>query len=171
MTAPKSVNAGIKVLRILLVLLAMAGIGVWAFQTFGPEPNPADGGLSGANAPSAPEPEHLVLVTYFSDDTRCATCLKIENQSREAIESGFPEQVASGLVRFQVVNFDRPENKHFTEEYEIVFKTVVISDRRQGEEAAWARFDDVWDLVDDRESFADYLQKGVRAYLKDDTDA
>ena len=98
---------------------------------------------------TAPEPAHLVLVTYFTSNQRCPTCLKIEKQAREAIESGFSSELASGLVRFQTVNFDLPENGHLARDYELTFKTVVVSDRRNGKERKWEKFDKVWDLVGD----------------------
>jgi hypothetical protein len=47
----------------------------------------------------------------------------------------------------------------------------VISDRHNGKETAWGKFDDVWDLVDEPDAFAAYLQEGVRKYLKTDSDA
>ena len=177
----KGIHTTLKLFRIVLVLLALTGIGLWAYQSFGPPAGPgapgtAPGGqvvppTGEANPPAGEERDHLVLVTYFTTDVRCPTCLKIEKQSHEAIESAFAEELASGAVRFQTINFDQPANKHFAEDYELAFKTVVISDRRHGKEEAWAKFDEVWDLVNDPPAFATYLQDGVRKYLKDDSDA
>ena len=71
------------VLRIALVLLAMAGIGTWAWRSFGPAPSPSPA----SSPPPAAEPEHLVLVTYFTSNQRCPTCVKIETQTRKAVTS------------------------------------------------------------------------------------
>lgn len=153
------------------MLLVSAGIGVWAWRTFGPATAATARSGQPAAAAAAPEPAHLVLVTYFTSNQRCPTCLKIEKQAREAIESGFSSELASGLVRFQTVNFDLPENGHFAKDYELTFKTVVVSDRRNGKERKWEKFDKVWDLVGDQPAFAAYLQEGVRKYLAASGDA
>lgn len=73
-----------KVLQVALLGLALAGAAAWAWRSFGPTPEPATAAgeaSRGVAAPVAPEPEHLVLVTYFTSDQRCPTCLKIEKAS------------------------------------------------------------------------------------------
>ena len=169
----KAIHTTLKVFRILFVLLALAGISLWAYQNFGPPPesNALEQHPAAGSTEEVAEPAHLVLVTYFTSDARCPTCLKIEKQTREAIEDAFSGELASGAVRFQTINFDQAANKHFAEDYELAFKTVVISDRRDGKEVKWAKFDEVWDLVEDRAAFAAYLQDGVRKYLNDSSDA
>ena len=156
------------ILRYALLFLVAAGISAWTWRSFGPNNAPA-----ADNTPSDPvtAPAHEILVTYFTTDARCPTCLQIEKQTREAMESGFADELADGTVRFVTTNFDRPENKRFIDTYEHSFKTVVISDRHHGEEKAWAKFDAVWDLVHEPADFAKYLQDGVRNYLDPDTDA
>ena len=162
-------------IRVALLILVLAGISAWAWRSFGPSPPPVvdtpAGEENSVSLPAQNEPTHQILVTYFTTDQRCPTCLKIEKQTREAMESAFSDQLASGEVSFRAVNFDRTEFKHFIDDYELSFKTVVISDRRDGKEEAWAKFDEVWDLVGEPDAFAAYLQDGVRKYLKTDSDA
>ena len=120
---------------------------------------------------SEAEPERLVLVTYFTSDQRCPTCLKIEKLTRTAVYDGFAAELDAGIIRFQTVNFDLPENKHFIGDYALAFKTVVISERHQGKETKWDKYDKVWDLVGEPEAFTAYLQAGIRAHLKSNNDA
>lgn len=159
------------ILRYALLFLVAAGISAWAWRNFGPSTAPATDQPPSTGTDSETAPAHEILVTYFTTDARCPTCLQIEKQAREAIESGFPEELAGGTVRFVTKNFDRPENKHFIETYGLSFKTVVISDRRNGREMSWARFDEVWDLVDKPGDFAVYLRNGVRNCLDPHPDA
>ncbi len=154
-----------KIVRVLLLLLVLAGIGVWAWRTFGRAGGGAVQGSGGAAEVVVAEPAHLVVVTYFTTNQRCPTCLKIEKQTREAMESGFGREMADGLVRFRTVNFDLAENQHFIKDYDLAFKTVVVSERRAGKEGEWEKFDKVWDLVGDPPAFAAYLQEGVRKHL------
>ena len=101
----------------------------------------------------------------------CPTCLKIEAQSRAAVESGFAGELAAGTVRFRIVNFDRPENKHFIDDYGLAFKTVVISGLSGGKELQWTKYDRVWDLVGSPDEFRRYLQEGIHSRLRSDDDA
>jgi hypothetical protein len=146
------------ILRIALLGLALVGIGNWAVRAFGP-------GTAVAAAPAAAAPAHEVVVTYFTTDQRCPTCLKIEKLTREAVDGGFSAALASGELRFQTVNFDRPENQHFAKDYDMSFKTVVIAERRDGKEIRWEKFDEVWDFVDQPAAFHAYLRKGVQRFL------
>lgn len=162
------------ILRGALLLLAFAGISTWAWKNFGPVGNPStatDSSAEGDVDPGPVAPAHQVLVTYFTTDQRCPTCLKIEKQAKAAVESAFARQLASGEVRFETKNFDRDDNKDLIRRYDLSFKTVVISNRRNGREVDWAKFDKVWDLVGDPEAFAAYLQEGIRKHLKSETDA
>lgn len=163
-----------KILKIALLALVFAGVAVWAWHSFGPEQKPATSGgqvATEAQPITQSEPELLMLITYFTSDQRCPTCLKIEKQTRDAIQSGFAAELGTGTIRFQTVNFDRPENKHFIADYGLAFKTVVISERHQGKEIKWGKYDKVWDLVGEPEAFAVYLQEGIRTHLKSNTDA
>ena len=78
----KAIHTTLKVFRILFVLLALAGIGLWAHENFGPPPESIDPeSPRAAESPAeVEEPAHLVLVTYFTSDARCPTCLKIEKR-------------------------------------------------------------------------------------------
>lgn len=158
-------------LRIALLFLVAAGISAWAWRSFGPSAKPETTDAPPGVVDPVTAPAHEILVTYFTTDARCPTCLKIEKQTREAMEFAFADELASGTVRFETTNFDRPEYKHFIKTYELSFKTVVISDRHDGEEKDWAKFDEVWDLVHDPEAFATYLQDGVRKYMDPKNDA
>jgi hypothetical protein len=162
-----------RILQIALLALVLAGVAAWAWRSFGPAPaSAAAGNPPAADAPApADEPARLVLVTYFTTDVRCPTCLKIEKQTREAVESGFAAELAAGTLRFESINFDQAANKHFIEDYGLAFKTVVVSERREGKEVKWESYDKVWDLVNEADAFATYLQEGISKHLKANTDA
>jgi hypothetical protein len=162
-------NKAPKFLKTILLLLVAAGIGAWAWKTFGPAANTADQQKQPTPAAAqtpAEEPARLVVVTYFTSDQRCPTCLKIEKQTREAVEGGFGKELADGVLRFQTLNMDRAENKHFVGDYGLSFKTVVISERKNGKQTTWEKFDEVWDLVGDPEAFSAYIRGGIRKHLK-----
>lgn len=161
-------NKAITAIRIAVYLIAMIGISAWAWKNFGPSKSPTE------SAPPTKEADyvinqsnHVIVVTYFTSDQRCKTCLKIEKLTRAAILDGFADELVSKEVVFQTINFDQPENKHFVKDYGLAFKTVVVSERKKGKEQQWSKYDKVWELHDDPEKFSTYLQDGIRSYLKE----
>jgi hypothetical protein len=51
---------------------------------------------------------HRVIAHYFHTNTRCSTCIKIEQFSKEAIEQGFPEELKNGALELRIVNYENP---------------------------------------------------------------
>lgn len=124
---------------------------------------------SAAGAPSAPEPAkpvRRVVATYFHGNVRCATCRKVESYAREAVEGGFKAEVASGAVEFRAVNLDEAANAHFIQDYQLVNKSVVVTEELDGKVARWAKLDEVWSLVGNRDAYHHYVQDAVRGYLE-----
>ena len=154
----KNTTLSITAVRILVLLIALIGIGAWAWKNFGQQPQPA----AETTVQSA---DHVIVVTYFTSDQRCKTCLKIEELTHNAITQGFADELAQHKIVFQTINFDRPENKHYTKDYALAFKTVVVSERKKGKEINWSKFDKVWQLHSTPDAFIAYLQDGIRKHL------
>jgi len=171
----KKSNSSASLIRAVVSLIAIVGIGAWAWKNF--KPAAADTAqqtsTTTAEASGNPQPSsltnesgHVVLVTYFTSDVRCPTCLKIEKQTRESIKKSFPKELATKEVVFQTINFDKAENKHFVKDYQLAFKTVVVSERQDGKEIHWSKYDKVWNLVNTPDQFQAYLTDGIQQYLK-----
>lgn len=124
---------------------------------------PATGTPEGEDPASLPK-DGLVAY-YFHGQTRCPTCVNIENHTRTALESGFSEQLASGEIQWRVVNYETPAAEHFVEAYEIVAPTVVLVRLVDGKVANWRSLARVWELVGDRPTFIEYVQNETRSML------
>ena len=120
-----------------------------------------------AAAPVAP-PAHArkIVATYFHGNVRCATCRKVEAYAREAVEGGFQSQVASGSVEFRAVNVEDAENRHFVQDFQLVSRSVVVTEEVDGAVARFVKLDNVWGLVGDRPAYLDYVQDAVRWYME-----
>ncbi|NWK54746.1 hypothetical protein HW115_03940 [Verrucomicrobiaceae bacterium N1E253] len=167
----KQANKIITFARIAIYLIALAGLSLWGWKQWQMAQSKKETAESSANAQSEEnyilnQSEHIVLVTYFTSDQRCATCKTIEQLTQEAVSEGFAEQLSAKEVIFQTINFDRPENAHHIDHYQLAFKTVVVSERKKGKEVKWNKYDRVWDLVDQPKAFKSYLQSGIRQYLE-----
>jgi hypothetical protein len=107
-----------------------------------------------------------ILAFYFHGDVRCATCQAVESLAREAVEEGFPDRVADGSVTFVSVNVDRPENRHFISDFDLVTRTVVIAEEVDGTVGRWENLDAVWQYVGRRTRYLEYVRGVVSRFLE-----
>jgi hypothetical protein len=106
-----------------------------------------------------------VVAYYFHGSFRCRTCLAIERQARETIAAGFPEELASGALRWQPINVEEPANEHFVEDFKLVTRSLVLVSYRDGTVQRFQTLDKVWQLVRDEEMFSDYVRDSTRDFL------
>lgn len=111
-------------------------------------------------------PEHRFIAYYFHSTRRCVSCKKIEAYSAEAVHEGFGKELESGLLEWQVVNVDLGENTHFTDDYKLYTKSVILSEMDGGEEVRWKNLDKVWTLLGDKAAFKQYIIDEIGAYLE-----
>ena len=153
------------IVTIALLAFVAAAFGYIILQEAGSE----GGGETGETRVWSGEAQPKVVAYYFHGDKRCRTCLSIEAYTKEAIESGFPEQLASGDLELRIVNVDKPENEHFIEDYQLTTKSVILADYRGGGQR-WKNLDMIWEYVSDKEVFLDYIRGETEAFLGETTD-
>ena len=126
-------------------------------------------------APNAVTIEEVVsnptfVVTYFHGDVRCATCMKLEAYSKEAIETGFATQLADSTLVWRTVNYDAEENEHFINDYALYTKALIVS-RVDGEvEKAYSNLEKIWEKVGDKDEYVKYVQDETRKFMAGDSD-
>jgi hypothetical protein len=108
---------------------------------------------------------HKVIAYYFHTNTRCSTCIKIEAYSKEAIDKGFPEEIKNGTLEMRIVNYERPQNRHFMQDYKLVSKSLILVNTVNGKQTEWTNLKLVWQLTGNKEAFLNYVRKEVRNYL------
>lgn len=117
---------------------------------------------------SAPAKQDTKLIVYyFHGDVRCATCHKLETYAKEAMDSFFPDALASGKIIWEATNIDRPENRHFIDDYQLVTKSVILSSLNNGKEAKWKNLDQIWQKVGNKESYMQYIREGIESFLEE----
>ena len=107
----------------------------------------------------------VIQVTYFSSDVRCATCMRIERLTRETVAKNFAAELASGRIVLQTINLDGPGNEHFVQDYRLISRTVIVSDRAKGQEVGWENLQEVWSKQKDEPAFEAYVVAAVRRHL------
>ncbi len=73
-----------------------------------------------------PVPTIKVEVYYFHFTRRCMTCQNVENVSKKAVETLYPEKVKKGEISFQSINLDEKAGEAIGAKYKIEGQTLVI---------------------------------------------
>lgn len=108
-----------------------------------------------------------VTAYYFHGTFRCPTCHKLEEYAKEAIESNFKKDLASGKLSFKIVNVENKGNEHFVQDYQLYTKSVVLSLSKDGKEVRSKNLDKIWQLVRNKEQYESYVRDEVAAFLKE----
>ena len=152
--------------RAALVVLALgvAGVGILQSTSFAETSKTA----APAETPTIVSPStrpHRVTAYYFHTTTRCASCRAIEAYSHEAIESVFADELKDGRLVWKAVNVDVKGNEHFTKDYSLYTKSLILVNEQRGKPAQWKNLEKVWQLLQDKPKFLRYVQDETRGYL------
>lgn len=156
------------IIRVVLLLFVAASVGYLFAKEYGWRPGEAPvpaAAPSTATAGAAAGTADHVVAYYVHGDFRCATCRKLEEYTRAAIEKGFTGELNDGRLSFEVVNVERPETRHFIQDYSLVSKAVVLSLRAGDREIRFKNLDLIWQLVGSRETFMGYIQDETKKFL------
>lgn len=144
----------LELLRIFLLLLVAVSLGTWAWKTFFFDPpiGPTTIGVL---------PEQGVAVINFHGTLRCTSCLRIGELTERVVSAEFAAERSVGAVTFASIDFDRPGNEHFRDEYDLAFSNVVVVRRAAGKDVSWNRLDEVWTLNEDEAAFRTYVHAAI----------
>jgi len=128
------------------------------------------GDNSGAATPkSNPTPtlavQDGVKVYYLHGNTRCPTCRTIEAYAQEAVQTAFADELKSGKITWQVINYESPGNEHFATDYEVVAPNVVLALFKDGKQVKWKGLPEVWEHVGDKAAYFTFVQTSLREFL------
>ena len=160
------------IVRVLLLVFVAASLVFLIFKETGDKSAPSESTELASQQKEQQETssktagvDNVVIVYYFHGDTRCKTCRTIEAYTKEAIEKGFSEELASGRLLWRIVNVEESDNEHFIDDYELSTRTVVLSNIDKEQEMRWTKLERVWQLVKNKEEFVDYIVENTNKYL------
>lgn len=73
-------------------------------------------------------------VLYFHGKQRCATCMAIEKNAKEAVEAQFADELKNGTVVFKSIDISKAENEKIAEKYEVTWSSLFICKWKNGKE-------------------------------------
>jgi len=112
-----------------------------------------------------------VNVYYLHGNVRCPTCRSIEAYAKEAVETGFADELQSGKIRWQVVNYESPGKEHYATDYQVVAPNVVLAKFQGGKQVTWKGLPEVWEHVGDKAAFVSFVQKSLREFMGEPREA
>ena len=90
---------------------------------------------SGENTANAKSPANdRVEVIYFHGKQRCATCMAIEKNTREVLNSMFANELKNGKVVFKIVDISTQEGEKIADKYEVTWSSLFINKWKNGKE-------------------------------------
>ncbi|HOW35159.1 MAG TPA: nitrophenyl compound nitroreductase subunit ArsF family protein [Candidatus Omnitrophota bacterium] len=137
--------------KTFLVILAVIAVMSAGFLVFASEDKPAA----------------KVIAYYFYGTSRCPTCYKLEQYSKEAVETNFKDALVSGKLEFKSVNVEDKGNEHYGNNYQLYTKSLVLSLVKGGKETKWKNLEKIWEYVSNKQRFIDYVKSGVADFLKE----
>jgi len=137
--------------KLIVILLAAVAVISVSFSAFAVEDKPVT----------------KVIAYYFHGTMRCSTCHKLEQYSKEAIETNFKDALASGKLEFKVINIEDRGNERYGKDYQLYTKSLILSLVKNGKEIKWQNIDKIWEYVGNKERFIDYVKNGVAGLLKE----
>ena len=141
-------------------LLAFAGAAV-AYLLF-EETRPQDGPTS--SLPGL-RPDRVDAL-YLHGTARCVTCRKLESCGEEALRTSFAEALDAGRLVWRPSNVDLPENRHFMQDFQLRFRSLVLVEIRDGQAGRWKNLDQIWQLAGDREACLSYIEEETRRFME-----
>ena len=73
-------------------------------------------------------------VLYFHGKQRCATCMAIEKNAKEAVEAQFADELKNGTVVFKAIDISKAENEKIAEKYEVSWSSLFVCKWKNGKE-------------------------------------
>jgi hypothetical protein len=122
----------------------------------------ADAGLTDSG-----ERDHRIVAYYFHGNKRCVTCKKIEAYTKEAIETGFADQLEAGKLEFYIINVDESPNERYVYQYRLTTKSVILAECMGERPTRWKNLEEVWDHVGDKDVFTDYISQETSNFLRE----
>ena len=107
-----------------------------------------------------------LIVYYFHGNARCPTCYKLENFAKSEVETDFAGAIKHGKLEWKTVNVETAGNDHFSNDYKLYTKSVIVSTVVDGKEVSWKNLDQIWELVHNEADYREYIKREVEACLK-----
>ena len=107
-----------------------------------------------------------VEVVYFHRDQRCVSCRRIEEATRDTIDTYFADRLESGELAFQVSNVQDEANADIIERYGAYTSSLFVNTVKDGQDHI-EEVTNAWLLVNDMEQLRDLIKGEIEEHLEE----
>jgi hypothetical protein len=108
--------------------------------------------------------KNYVKVVYFHTDYRCATCNKLEKYSEEIVNKYFADDLKSGKIVWESINYEEEKNEHYIDKFNLYNKSLILMKYENGKLKEWKNLEKIWELVSNEKKYKDYVKKEINKY-------
>ena len=92
------------------------------------------GGRENTTTADSPEKDRVEII-YFHGKKRCATCMAIEKNAKEVVNTQFANELKNGTVVFKTVDISTPEGEKLADKYEVTWSSLFVNKWKDGKES------------------------------------
>ncbi|MEW5826232.1 MAG: nitrophenyl compound nitroreductase subunit ArsF family protein [Candidatus Bipolaricaulota bacterium] len=107
-----------------------------------------------------------IIVCYFHNTERCATCLAIEDAARETVETAFADDLAAGRVTWLSLDMEQPENRPYIDQFDLAMPTLVVIRLAGLSIERWTALGETWGYIRSPVRFSMYVGDALRAVME-----
>lgn len=115
-----------------------------------------------------PDQGKHVVVYYFHTSFRCASCLTMEKVARQVVHEQFARELSDGRLQFVAVDVEKAQNRHYIQDYQLVSKSLVLVEYRDGKEVRFKNLQGIWEQTS-LEGLRDYIAREISDFLREDS--
>ena len=104
------------------------------------------------------------VVYYFWSNPRCISCKKIENYTKDTLNTTFSKELKNGSIEFKVVDYSK--DKSFQKKYGLYTKSVVLSKIENNKEIKCKNLDKIWTKLNNEADFKKYIETEIKNFNK-----
>ena len=110
------------------------------------------------------QPADKIEVVHFHATQQCWSCITAGEFALKTIKERFPEEYEKGIIIFEEINGELPENRDMVIKYQAggssIFVNAIIDGKDNIEEDV-----NVWRLVSDEQQYKNYFENKLKKLL------
>ncbi len=130
-----------------------------------PQKNSVAGSSAETQPPSSGKVVDKIEVVHFHATQQCWSCITVGEYALKTIKEKFPEEYSKGMITFQDVNGELPENRDLVIKYQARGSSLFINTITDGEDNISEEIT-VWRLVGSEVQFTKYFEGKLRKILE-----
>ena len=107
-------------------------------------------------------------IYHFHGTNQCASCIAVGDLAEETVKTHFKSEIDKGLIIFEHVNGELPENNELVMKYGATGSSLWIGTYTKDGQFKAEQNTNVWYKINDKESYISYLKSLIEKRLSGD---